>query len=63
MAAGFFLLAVLHPLPIAPPGGAATLEVLVQGEEAAAALAAVGGRPLVALPPAAPASGPASPAS
>jgi serine protease AprX len=49
MAAGFFLLAVLHPLPTAPPG-AATLDVLVQGEGAAAALAAAGGRPLAALP-------------
>jgi serine protease AprX len=34
MAAGFFLLAVLHPLPTAPPG-AATVDVLVQGEGAA----------------------------
>jgi serine protease AprX len=50
MAAGFFLLAVLHPLPTAPPDDAATLDVLVQGEGAAAALAAVGGRPLAALP-------------
>jgi serine protease AprX len=50
MAAGFFLLAVLYPLPTAPPGAAATLDVLVQGEGAAAALAAVGGRPLAALP-------------
>jgi serine protease AprX len=49
MAAGFFLLAVLYPLPTAPRG-AATLDVLVQGEGAAAALVAVGGRPLAALP-------------
>jgi serine protease AprX len=49
MAAGFFLLAVLHPLPTAPPG-AATIDVLVQGEGAAAALAAVGGQPLAVLP-------------
>jgi len=53
MAAGFFLLAVLHPLPTASPGqagGAALVDVLVQGEGAAAALVAVGGRPLAALP-------------
>jgi serine protease AprX len=52
MAAGFFLLAVLHPLPTAPPGQAdsPTLDVLVQGEGAAAALVAVGGRPLTTLP-------------
>jgi serine protease AprX len=52
MAAGFFLLAVLHPLPTASPGQTdpSALDVLVQGEGAAAALAAVGGRPLAALP-------------
>jgi serine protease AprX len=52
MAAGFFLLAVLHPLPTASPGQTdpSALDVLVQGEGAAAALAAVGGQPLAALP-------------
>jgi serine protease AprX len=52
MAAGFFLLAVLHPLSTASPiqADSSTLDVLVQGEGAAAALAAVGGRPLATLP-------------
>jgi serine protease AprX len=63
MAAGFFLLAVLHPLSIPPPppdlaatrlaepeAAVALVDVLVQGEGAAAAVAAAGGRPLVALP-------------
>jgi serine protease AprX len=55
MAAGFLLLAVLHPLSLPPPprllaDAVALVDVLVQGEGAAAAVAAAGGRPLVALP-------------
>jgi serine protease AprX len=55
MAAGFLLLAVLQPLSLPPPprllaDAVALVDVLVQGEGAAAAVAAAGGRPLVALP-------------
>jgi hypothetical protein len=55
MAAGFLLLAVLHPLSLPPPprllaDAVALVDVLVQGEGATAAVAAAGGRPLVALP-------------
>jgi len=55
MAAGFLLLAVLHPLSLPPPprllaDAVALVDVLVQGEGAAAAVAAAGGRPQVARP-------------